>query len=79
MMQETKSIVFTEAEAAKMLSVSRAALRRWRREKRGPSFLRIERCIRYRSEDLCAYLEQCAAHAGAGRDKAASSNEREVS
>jgi hypothetical protein len=62
-MQEVKSVVFTEAEAAKMLSVSRAALRRWRREKRGPNFLRVERCIRYHVADLRAYIEQCAASA----------------
>ncbi len=78
-MQQTESMVVTEAEAAKILSVSRAALRRWRREKRGPSFLRVERCIRYRAEDLRAYLEQCAARAEAGRHEATPSNEREVS
>jgi hypothetical protein len=36
-----------ERQAARMLAVSVAALRRWRREGRGPRFTRIERCVRY--------------------------------
>jgi len=36
-----------ERQAASMLAVSVAALRRWRREGRGPQFTRIERCVRY--------------------------------
>jgi hypothetical protein len=37
----------TESEAAKILAVSVAALRRWRREHRGPAYTRCERCVRY--------------------------------
>jgi hypothetical protein len=37
----------TEVQAAKMLAVSVAALRRWRRERRGPEFTHCERCVRY--------------------------------
>lgn len=55
-----QSFVATEAQAAKLLGVSRAALRRWRSENRGPAFLRLERCIRYRVSDLHAYLDRCA-------------------
>jgi hypothetical protein len=36
-----------EIEVARVLAVSVAALRRWRREGRGPRFARLERCIRY--------------------------------
>jgi hypothetical protein len=43
----SKAIVVGEEEAACMLSASRAALRRWRREGRGPQFTRLERCVRY--------------------------------
>jgi predicted transcriptional regulator len=68
-MHESQSIVLTEAEAANMLSVSQAALRRWRREKRGPNFLHVERCVRYRVDDLRAYLEQCAARPAARPDE----------
>ena len=36
-----------EAQVARVLAVSIAALRRWRREGRGPQFTRVERCVRY--------------------------------
>ena len=55
-MNEITPLVVTEREAAKMLAVSTAALRRWRREGRGPRVTRIERCVRYRLSDLEAYL-----------------------
>jgi predicted DNA-binding transcriptional regulator AlpA len=46
------SIVVREREAAQILGVSPAALRRWRRERRGPAFVRLERCVGYRVCDL---------------------------
>jgi hypothetical protein len=48
----------TEREAARILSVSTAALRRWRREKRGPEFVHCERCIRYDLRELNSFLGQ---------------------
>jgi hypothetical protein len=60
-MQEAKEpIVVTEAEAARLLSVSRAALRRWRREGRGPEFTRLERCVRYDLRSLELFVTQNA-------------------
>jgi hypothetical protein len=53
-----------EREAAKMLGVSVAALRRWRREHRGPTFVRFERCVRYRVTDLEEFLSQNAVRMG---------------
>ena len=50
------SSVVREHEAARLLGVSAAALRRWRRERRGPAFVRIERCIGYRVTDLEQFL-----------------------
>jgi Helix-turn-helix domain len=47
----------TEVQAAKMLAVSVAALRRWRREKRGPEFTRLERCVRYSIHDIERFLK----------------------
>jgi len=44
---ETSPQLVTERAAAGMMAVSVAALRRWRRERRGPNFVRCERCIRY--------------------------------
>jgi hypothetical protein len=48
--------VVRERDAAHMLGVSVAALRRWRREGRGPAFVRIERCIGYRIATLESFL-----------------------
>lgn len=45
-----------EREAARMLGVSVAALRRWRREGRGPVFVKMERCVGYRIRDLESYV-----------------------
>jgi predicted site-specific integrase-resolvase len=59
-----RTLVVTERDAAKMLSVSPAALRRWRREGRGPGFCRVERLIRYRIADLEAYLASVAQSRG---------------
>ena len=58
-MPETKTpILVTEGEAARLLSVSRAALRRWRREGRGPKFTRLERCIRYSVRSLERWIAE---------------------
>jgi hypothetical protein len=51
-------IVVTERQAAHLRSVSRAALRRWRREKRGPEFTRLERCIRYDLRSIERFLAE---------------------
>ena len=58
--ERLKPYAVNEREAARLLSVSAAALRRWRREKRGPQFFRVERLIRYRTADLEAYLAENA-------------------
>jgi hypothetical protein len=49
-------LVVREGDAARLLSVSVAALRRWRRERRGPPFVRLERCVGYRLADLDAFV-----------------------
>jgi hypothetical protein len=48
--------LMNEKEAAKILAVSIAALRRWRREKRGPQFVRCERCVRYAVDELSRFV-----------------------
>lgn len=48
--------VVREAEAARIMGVSVGSLRRWRREGRGPNFVRIERCVGYRISDLESFL-----------------------
>ena len=49
--------LLNETDVAKKLRVSLACLRRWRLEKRGPTFIKIGPLVRYRQEDLHAWLE----------------------
>lgn len=48
----------TEAEAAEMLRISLATLRRWRRRHEGPRWFRIGRVPRYQREDVERFIEQ---------------------
>ena len=47
-----------EVQVARVLAVSIAALRRWRREGRGPEFTRLERCIRYNVKSIECWLAE---------------------
>jgi hypothetical protein len=48
--------MLNEKQTAQLLAVSKAALRRWRREQRGPQFVRCERCVRYEMSAIEKYL-----------------------
>ncbi len=50
--------LITENEASAILKCTKAALRRWRRERRGPRFVKLGRLIRYRQSDLEMFVEQ---------------------
>ena len=50
--------MLSEKQAARVLAVSIAALRRWRREGRGPEFTRLERCIRYNVKSIESWLAE---------------------
>jgi Helix-turn-helix domain len=50
--------MLSEKEAARILAVSIAALRRWRREGRGPTFIRLERCVRYDLRSIELFLAE---------------------
>ena len=43
-------------EVSKRLNVSVATLRRWRLEKRGPTFIKVGSLVRYRPEDLDSWV-----------------------
>ena len=49
-------IILSESEAARRLDVSVSGLRKWRRERSGPQFIRIGRLIRYSLSDMQAWL-----------------------
>ena len=46
-----------ERQVAQMLGITRAAVRKWRLERRGPAYYKVETSVRYSVADLRAYLE----------------------
>ncbi len=54
----TLPLMVTEKQAARILAVSIAALRRWRKEGRGPKFTRLERCVRYNVKAIEGWLAE---------------------
>ena len=56
-----------EKEAARLLSVSHATLRRWRYIGQGPRFYRIGRCVRYRRQDVEQFLANQAVQPKEGK------------
>jgi excisionase family DNA binding protein len=48
--------LLTEQELAKRLNVSLASVRRWRVNGRGPLFVKVGALVRYRPEDVDAWL-----------------------
>ncbi|HWB83495.1 MAG TPA: helix-turn-helix domain-containing protein [Bryobacteraceae bacterium] len=48
--------LLTETDVSKQLSVSLAALRRWRPERRGPHYIKVGALVRYRPEDVEEWL-----------------------
>jgi predicted DNA-binding transcriptional regulator AlpA len=53
---ESMDTLLTEEDVAKQLHVSVASLRRWRLERRGPQFIKVGSLVRYRPEELEAWL-----------------------
>ncbi len=47
-----------EGETAKVLGVAVQTLRNWRHLRKGPPYIKLGRAIRYRDEDLVAFLER---------------------
>ena len=45
-----------EREAAAHMGVSLQTIRRWRRERSGPPFVKFEKAVRYRQEDLDLFI-----------------------
>jgi predicted site-specific integrase-resolvase len=57
-MEQIRPQLINERQAAQLLAVSVAALRRWRREDRGPAFTRCERCVRYDLQAIERFLTE---------------------
>ncbi|WP_188302211.1 helix-turn-helix domain-containing protein [Streptomyces sp. CBMA123] len=56
---DAPALLHTADEAAAILKVSPATLRRWRREGTGPAYVRVGGRIGYRHQDLADYLASC--------------------
>ena len=49
--------LLTEADIAERIGVSLATVQRWRRERKGPPYIKIAASVRYRPEDLEKFLD----------------------
>ena len=50
--------LITEKTAAEMLGMSVGTLQNWRCNSEGPTYLKLGGAVRYRPEDLEAYVEE---------------------
>ena len=57
----------TEAELAERWGISTRTLQRWRRDGRGPDFLRIGRRVIYPLADIAAFEDAARTPRGGGR------------
>jgi predicted DNA-binding transcriptional regulator AlpA len=60
--------LLTERDVARISRLSVASVRRWRLLKRGPRYMKIGSAVRYRPEDLVAWIE--SRPAGGGQEPA---------
>jgi len=49
--------LLTEHDVARITGLSVASVRRWRLFKQGPRYLKLGSAVRYRAEDIQAWLE----------------------
>jgi predicted DNA-binding transcriptional regulator AlpA len=49
-----------ESELARQANISTAVLRKWRREGKGPRFVKLGRLVRYLTRDVDAWLDEQA-------------------
>lgn len=70
---ETTSLekLMTEHDVARVTGMSLASVRRWRLLRQGPKYLKIGAAVRYKPEDLTAWLEARPTGGDAGPREAA--------
>jgi hypothetical protein len=59
--------LLNEREAAGVIACSVALMRKWRLFREGPSYVKIGRLVRYRQDDLNAFLDSHRVETGGGR------------
>ena len=62
--EPTLAQLLTPEEVSTFLGVPVGTLANWRYLGRGPTFVRIGRHVRYRSEDLGSWIDDCAVGRG---------------
>ncbi len=60
----TRQRLLNEREVATSCSISVLTLRKWRSVKRGPKFIKISTLVRYRPEDIDAWIAEQKAGSG---------------
>lgn len=58
MLKADLSQAVDERKAAKFIGVAVQTLRNWRHMRRGPAYLKIGKAVRYRIQDLDAFLNE---------------------
>ena len=56
--------LFTEHDVARITGLSVATVRRWRLLRQGPKYLKIGAAVRYKPEDIAAWLQSCPSGGG---------------
>ena len=60
-------MLMDERQVAAALGVSVSTLRKWRWQRRGPKYVKLEaRAVRYPDDALAEYLRNCEAHGREG-------------
>ncbi len=67
--------LLTESDVAERLQVSLASVRRWRLERRGPTFVKMGALVRYRPEDLENWLASLPAWGNSDAENVSRDNE----
>lgn len=55
-----KNRLMTTTETADYLRIKKITLEQWRLKGKGPQFLKIGRCVRYRMSDILGYIDKMA-------------------
>ncbi|WP_216395904.1 helix-turn-helix transcriptional regulator [Arcanobacterium phocae] len=50
--------LLTPQQAAKKLAISTRTLQTWRTTGKGPKFIQVDKIVRYRGEDIKAWIER---------------------
>jgi predicted DNA-binding transcriptional regulator AlpA len=67
--------LLNEHDVARITGLSVASVRRWRLLRQGPKYLKIGAAVRYKADDIAAWLEACPSGGGAlGLDRSAREN-----